>query len=120
MDDECRYGHSPSWCETCNGTDLTLDDGYDYGRETKQDLLNQLCDPIGLPVSQRVREAACLHASSATPPRRLASQPGPSRESTSEVAVTAGLKWELTAALDRSQVAVPSTLQMVSASCLKP
>lgn len=54
MDEECIHGMSPSWCATCNGADTAASSsrgaGYGYfGGETKQDLLNELCDLLDLP-----------------------------------------------------------------------
>lgn len=52
--DECIHGMDPEWCATCNGADTAATSGRSintgfYGGETKQDLLNELCDALGLP-----------------------------------------------------------------------
>jgi hypothetical protein len=53
VSDECIHGMNPDWCSQCQGheapaTSRTGDYGY-YGGQTKQDLLNRLCDQLGLP-----------------------------------------------------------------------
>lgn len=50
--DECRHGMNPEWCATCLGTDSTTTAGDTYGYyggQTKQDLLDELCDALGIP-----------------------------------------------------------------------
>jgi hypothetical protein len=54
MGDECIHGMDPTWCATCNGADARAARGHGagygfYGGETKQDLLYELCDLLGLP-----------------------------------------------------------------------
>ena len=57
------HGMNPEWCSQCNGTDQPVpgsgaSDGY-YGGETKQDLLNALCDLLSLP-SEPIGEGSSL------------------------------------------------------------
>jgi hypothetical protein len=54
MLDECKHGLDPQWCGVCSGVDAAPSSasrstyGF-YGGETKQDLLAELCDLLGLP-----------------------------------------------------------------------
>lgn len=51
--DECLHGMNLEWCSTCNGSDVEAARPHDnlgfVGGETKQDLLDELCDELGIP-----------------------------------------------------------------------
>lgn len=53
-DDECIHGMPRDWCSTCQGLEgvgggsRSGEYGF-HGGELKQDLLNELCDVLGLP-----------------------------------------------------------------------
>lgn len=50
--DDCVHGMNPEWCATCQGTDSAPRPGDRYGYyggETKQDLLDALCDLLHIP-----------------------------------------------------------------------
>ncbi len=62
--DECMHGMNPEWCATCRGTDAPPRPGDRYGYyggETKQDLLDALCDLLGIPC-QRLGVGSSLPA----------------------------------------------------------
>src|SRR5690606_1819008 len=51
VEDECVHGMNPAWCATCRGVDEVArdrrgEDGFSGG--SKQELLNQVCDAIGV------------------------------------------------------------------------
>ena len=50
--EECRHGTNPDWCAICNGADSsrsTHSQGYGFhGGETKQDVLNDICDELAI------------------------------------------------------------------------
>ena len=51
--EECKHGTNPDWCAVCNGTDTSTSvrsQGYGFhGGETKQDILDEVCDKLGIP-----------------------------------------------------------------------
>jgi hypothetical protein len=52
MDEECIHGTNSEWCAICNGADRpsSSTQGYGFhGGETKQDILNDICDELGIP-----------------------------------------------------------------------
>src|SRR5689334_7627258 len=97
MSTECRHGIDESWCSICNGSDdgsQSRDGRYGYyGGETKQDLLNELCDLLGVPrepigegssLPSGVFEAAARRAG-----LRMSSMPQVGRD----ISRLAGLPW---------------------------
>ena len=85
MDDECIHGTNSEWCAICNGADRpsSSTQGYGFhGGETKQDILNDICDDCGIPRHALVlgavfrqrysRKRLCEVASQSVQCRRLA------------------------------------------------
>lgn len=53
--DECKHGTNPDWCATCRALDdpsTSGAPGQPWGGETKQDVLNQICDQLGISRAQ--------------------------------------------------------------------
>lgn len=51
MDDECQHGMNPAWCGICQGHDdrASTDTARSPEGRPKQELLDHLCDMLGLP-----------------------------------------------------------------------
>lgn len=50
--DDCIHGTNPEWCATCRNLDSSASSGspgQPWGGETKQDVLDQICDRLAIP-----------------------------------------------------------------------
>lgn len=94
--DDCIHGTNPDWCATCRQLDSTSSSGgagLPWGGETKQDMLDQICDRLGI---ARMR----VSVGSSVPSdvfdviqRRLGLPPGSMPEVGESLAQRAGLTW---------------------------
>jgi hypothetical protein len=99
-DDECVHGMTAAWCGICNGAEASSpvsrsrsgESGF-HGGQSKQDLLDQLCQLLAVPRESVGRGSSLPSHVFDLAARRAGVRPGSMPEVGERIARKAGLTW---------------------------